>query len=96
MALFRYFEKKCNDKLPDPNGPPSLSVPSSSISAANSKVGPLLDEPATASKKRGHYAKFTSEEKAMIGKRAAELGVVAAVCHFIKTFPGLKENTVSD
>ena len=100
MALFRYFEKKSKYKLPNPSGPLSLSVPSS-ISAANSKVGPLLDEPATASgivqtKKRGHYAKFTSEEKAMVGKWAAEHGVVAAVRHFIKKFPYLKENTVRD
>ena len=32
----------------------------------------------------------------MIGKWAAEHGVVAAVRHFIKKFPYLKENTVRD
>ena len=49
MALFCYFEKKPKvDKLPNPGGPLSLSIPSSSISAANSKVGPLVDQPETA------------------------------------------------
>ena len=93
MALLRYLEKKSKDKLPNPSGPLSLSVPSSISAAANSKVGPLLEEYGTASsvrhsKKGGHYAKFTSEEKAMIGKRASEYGVVAAVHYFIKKFPG--------
>ena len=61
MALFRYFEKKPKvDKLPNPSGSLSFFMPSSSISTANSKVGPLLDEPGTATgvtKKRGHDAK---------------------------------------
>ena len=103
MALFRYFEKTPK-KLPDPDGPLSTSIPSSSISAANSKVQPLL-ETATATvddtipgrrSKRGTYAKFSPEQKAIIGKRASEFGVVAAVKHFIKDYPNLKENTVRD
>ena len=48
------------------------------------------------SKKRGHYEKYTPEQKAMIGKRAAEHGVVAAIRYYIKDFPNLKENTVRD
>ena len=47
-------------------------------------------------KKRGHYAKFIPEVRAMIGKRAAEYGIVTSVRHFIKEFPNLKENTVGD
>ena len=38
------------------------------------------------SKKRSQYGKYTPEQKAMIGKRAAEHGVVANLCitdHFI-------------
>ena len=41
MALLKYFKK--NSVLPDPNGPLSRSLPSSSISAANKAVKPLLD-----------------------------------------------------
>uniref|UniRef100_A0A1X7V738 Uncharacterized protein n=1 Tax=Amphimedon queenslandica TaxID=400682 RepID=A0A1X7V738_AMPQE len=46
--------------------------------------------------KRGPYSKFSPEQKAVIDKRAAECGVVAAVRHFIKNFPCQKENTVRD
>ena len=41
MALLKYFKK--NSVLPDPNGPLSRSLPSSSISAANKAVKPVLD-----------------------------------------------------
>ena len=37
------LERKTPKKLPDPDGPLSTSIPSSSISAANSKVQPLLE-----------------------------------------------------
>ena len=32
------------------------------------------------SKKRGHYGKYTPEQKAMVRKTAAEHGVVANLC----------------
>ena len=38
----------------------------------------------------------TLEQKAMVGKRAAEHGVVAAVRYYIRDFPNLKDNTVRD
>ena len=84
MALFRYFKKE-KDNLPHPHGPLAQCVPSTSIAAANSD-----------SKERGHYEKYTPKQKTMIGKRAAEHGVVAAVRYYIKDFPNLKENTVMD
>ena len=90
MALFCYFKKD----LPDPHGPLAKSVPSSSIAAANSEVRSVLAK--TTSNKRGNCEKYTPEQKAIIGKRAAEHGVVAAVQHYIKDFPNLKENTVRD
>jgi len=34
------------------------------------------------SKRRGPYVQFTAEEKAKIGKQAAEFGVAATVHHF--------------
>ena len=38
-------------------------------------------------KTRGPYTKFTPEQKAEIGKRAAEHGVVATVRYYEKRFP---------
>ena len=43
MSLYRYF--KVNKNLPDPSGPLSKTVPSSSIEAANAKVSVPLTEP---------------------------------------------------
>ena len=47
-------------------------------------------------KKRGQYGSTPPKQKAMIGKRAAEHGVISAVRHFAKKFPNLKDNTVRD
>ena len=91
MALFRYFKKE-NTKLPDPHGPLAQSVPSTSIEAVNSEVRSVIES--HNNKKRGQYGKYTQQQKAMIGQRAAEHGVVAAVQYYIKDFPNLKENTV--
>ena len=55
------------------------------------------DSPRTTStSKRGTYERFTAEEKAKIGRRAAEHGVTASVHYFSKVFPGrsLKESSV--
>ena len=61
MALFRYFKRKGNsEKLP--------------INIFNSEVRSAIDS--SNSKKRGQYGKYTPEQKAMIGKRAAEHDVV--------------------
>ena len=44
MALYLYFQasNKVNYKLPDPRGPLSRVVPSSSIASANEKVKSLI------------------------------------------------------
>jgi len=95
MALFRYFKKESN--LPDPHGPLAQSVPSTSIDAANLDLRAVIDTMSSHnSKKRGRYEKYTPEQKAMIGKRAAEHGVVSSDRHYIKDFPNLKENTVRE
>ena len=60
------------------------SCPSTSIASSNSEVHSAIDS--NNSKKRGQYGKYTPEQKAVIGKRAAEHGVVANLCipdHFI-------------
>ena len=96
MALLKYFKRETseNNGLPDPSGPLTKSVPSTSIAAANLNVRSIIES--QNKQKRGNYGKFTPEQKAMIGKRAAEHGVVAAVRYYIKQFPNLKENTVRD
>ena len=77
------------------------AVPSSSIAAANKDVTKVLEEEldkkdATPKSARGDYEHFIPEEKARIGKRAAEHGVTGAIRYFSKVFPGrsLKESTV--
>ena len=90
MALFRYFK----NNLPDPHGPSAQSVPSTSIAAANSEVRSVIES--ENNKKRGQYAKYTPEQKAMIGKRAVEHGAFAAVRYYIRNFSNLNENTVRD
>ena len=45
MVLLQYFKlKKERQHLPDPNGPLSLKIPSSGISAANLYISKLLDK----------------------------------------------------
>ena len=91
MALYRYFKQHSNDELPDPQGPLSIEVPSTSIVSANEEVRRVVSkEPA----KRGPYAKFTAEQRAEIGKRAAEYGIVAAIRYYSKKYPDLKESSV--
>ena len=60
------------------------SCPSTSIASSNSEVRSAIDS--NNSKQRGQYGKYTPGQKAMIGKRATEHGVVANLCipdHFI-------------
>ena len=92
MMLYRYFEWD-HSALPKPHG--SLSVPASTIAAANEAVKKVLDidtgpraKNAACSSRRGAYEHFTPKEKARIGKRAAEHGVTATLRFFSKAFPG--------
>ncbi len=94
MSLYNFFtrvEKGESSRLPDPRGPLSKIIPSSSISAANSEVekcGETAD-----CKKRSHYTKFTSEQRAEIGRRAAEHGVASTIRYYTGQF-SLKESTI--
>ena len=88
MALYKYFKKE--SILPNPNGSLSESMPSSSIAQANLEVKPILSGKASAQEKkpRGAYIVFTEEEKAMVAKRAAEVGVTNVLriefCKFLQ------------
>ena len=103
MDLFRYFKRQ-NTELPDPHDPLAQSVLSSAIVAANSKVISVMESGAsvgldshTSKIKRGQYGKYSSEQKAMIGKRAVEHSEIAAVWYYVsRGFSNLKENTVMD
>ena len=107
MSLFKYFKRKDTPKslLPEPTGPLSKAIPSSRIEVVNSVVEPLVekasDECSNSAKDksksvRGAYEKFSADEKAAIGKRAAEHSVSATIRHFSKIYPDrpLKESTV--
>ncbi len=103
MALYIYFKKaeEAVDKvLPDPKGPLSAKVPSSSISKVNDAVKGILSDQvkngtATAAiQKRGRYTFVRAEEKIQIARRAAENGIAATIRHYAKMFPDLKESSV--
>ena len=83
-----YMYKPSNSSLPKTEGRLATVMPSSSIAAANREVKKVLDEPADLTTKRGTYEHFTPEEKALIGKRAAEFGIRASIRYFSTKFPG--------
>ena len=77
--------------MPNPTGPLARVMPSSSIAVANEAVKNAISKTTDTSsdtskalnaslKGRGPYVQFTPEEKARIGKRAAQYGV--AGCSF--------------
>ena len=92
MALHRYF--KTTEKLPNPRGPLSKRVPSKSIVSANEAVRRVIEDADSPKPPRGPYVKFLPEQKAEIGKRAAEHGVAATARYYNKRFPGISESSV--
>ena len=110
--LFKYFKRgdPAHPKvLPQPDGPLATLMPSSSIVAANKEVKTALDssvenktdeisgKKSEKSSKRGRYDIYSPEEKASIGKRAAEHGVTSTIRYYAKKYPErplLKESSV--
>ena len=102
MTLYKYFAIK--DKLPSPNGPLSVSVPSSSIAAANAEVRKIVDNIQRKNPdsnlmghqyvKRGSYAKYPTDAKLKIAMYAAENGIMAALRKYCRNYPELKESTI--
>ena len=74
MALYRYFQPAA-DSLPDPKGPLSTKLTSSTIREANEAVRSAATK---SSAKRGSYAKFTPEQQAEVAKYASMHGITAA------------------
>ena len=94
FSLFKYFKRKeRSDCLPDPYGPLNKQVPSSSIEEANKEVD-ICYKTTDKDKKRSPYNYATPEQKAKLGKYAAENGTTNAIRRFSKEFPDLKESTV--
>ena len=89
MVLHKYF-KPCgkatfNMPLPDPEGPLSEEMNSETIKELNKEVVALVNSGTMG--KRSPYLKVTTEQKATIGKYAAEHGIINAIHHFVAEFP---------
>jgi len=96
LNLFKFFKVTSSSPqvvLPSPDGPLSREIPSTAISAANDEVKAVVHQ---STKKRGCYAKFTLQQKAIIGNYALINGPSAAICHYVREFPDLKYTTVCD
>ena len=102
-GLLKYFKCRCDkgDKLntgilPDPEGPLSRDIPSSSIGITDTRMCQVQQEASSERTSRGPYISLTPERKFSVGKRAAENGVTATLHYYSKSFPNvaLKETTV--
>ena len=102
MSILNYpkvISKSSSDQkhsdLPDPMGPLSKKIPSSTIATVNAKVVSAVERPAGAGS-RGPYSYLTPEQKYCIRKRAVEFGMTSTLCHYSKAFPdlSLKETSV--
>ena len=88
MALLKYLtlkrrntSKPSSECLSDPSGPLAITMPSGSITAANSSVAKVLEHPETR-KLRGEYQIYTAKERAEIGKRAAIYGINSTIRYY--------------
>ena len=103
-GLYKYFKPtkpSSGSQLPEPDGHLSITVPSTSIVAANQEVSKVLATEKSASgssgsKQRGTYAKYTPKQKATIGNYSILHGTSAALRYFKAEFPDLKWSTVND
>jgi len=74
--------------VPDPQGALSKEAPSSLISAANTEIAALLQRSAASTKAvKGKYLKISAENKADIGGRVAEHGLLVMVRYYTMKLP---------
>ena len=67
MALLKYLKK--SSLLPNPDGPLSEQMPTSSIASANKEVESLLNsDNELCGSKTGQYIKYSDEERAKVAK----------------------------
>ena len=92
MALYRYFQalEKSSCKLPDPRGPLSRLVPSSSIVSANEKVQSVLEsKKRTQSARKGQrYSKLSPDWSLKSAGRQQSTGEAATVRLYAKRLLG--------
>ena len=97
MSILKYFKWKHKDAalpLPDPVGPLSKDVPTSSIIEANNEVLKAIADQSTR-KKKGPYIKVAPECKAKVAKYALEHGNCAAARKYSRELnENLNESTV--
>ena len=91
MSILKYCVRlPDSSKMPNPSGPLSREVPSLAIVAANKEVRQL-----TSKSLRGSYHKYTSKERADIGRYAPSNGVQAAKLKFSREMQvKINESTV--
>ena len=91
MSILKYCVRlPDSSKMPNPSGPLSREVPSLAIVAANKEVRQL-----TSKSLRGSYHKYTSKERADIGRYALSNGVQAAKLKFSREMKvKINESTV--
>ena len=88
MALYHYF-KPVSKSLPDPEGPLSEALPTTSIKAANEAVLAAMKESnewPSKSTKGGHYVKLTGVQQAQIARYACSHGNQAMTCQYNKKY----------
>ena len=91
LMYFRAAKKespKIETNLPDPNGPLSKVIPSSTIAKINDKVISAIEKPVAVS--RGSYFHVTAAQKYQIGRRTAEFGATNTLRYYAKNFPSLQ------
>ena len=99
MVLLKFFKitktnkelvKEKQKVLPDPTGPLSIVVPTSSISDANQEVSMVYKEIASGERRKGLYVKLTDpSQQCEIGRRAAQYGTTNAIWYYKKKYPDL-------
>ena len=99
MSICDYFKPTVS--LPNPNGPlkERIRFNTTCICDVNEKVCPEIEhrlKKPGCHGSREPYVKLTPEQMAVIGRRAAEHGVTAAIWYFSKRFDNieLKETTI--
>ena len=95
-GLLKYFhhtqgkDKLDTGTLPDPDGPLSKDVSSSSTEITNTCVRQVQQEALSKRKPPGPYILVTPAQKLSIGKRAAENSITAMLRYYSKTFQKFK------
>ena len=93
-TLLKYFNytKTEGSSLPDFSGPLSKKVPATSIEETNKEMDACSSRNSNGGKRRAPYAIVTPEQKARVGKHAAENGTANTIRHFSKDMPNFANN----